>query len=400
MDLFEYQGKQLFGAGGIPVARSTMVHPQGPDPLEVAGALGLPLVVKAQVLTGGRGKAGGVRVARTRDDLTRDVAEIMAMTIRGKRVVGVLLEEAVDIERELYLALAVDRAAKRPLLLFSVRGGVDIEAVARDEPQALVRQHIDPLAGLHDTQIAELVEWAGFAGGLAGQFAALVGDLWRLFCAHDATLVEINPLVVTRGGRLIALDAKVTLDGNAAFRHPEWAAYETDADERERRAAEAGINYVSLDGDIGVLGNGAGMVMSTLDLIAEAGGAAANFLDVGGGAREARIAAALDLILADARVRALCVTIFGGITRCDEVAHALVNVLSAKGAAGAGLPVVVRLDGNGAAEGRSIVAQAALPGVQTAATVWQAVQAAVAAAAGAGAADGPGAPDGPGTAGT
>jgi succinyl-CoA synthetase beta subunit len=410
MDLFEYQGKQLFGAGGIPVARSTMVHPQGPDPLEVVGALGLPLVVKAQVLTGGRGKAGGVRVARTRDDLTRDVAEIMAMTIRGKRVVGVLLEEAVDIDRELYLALAVDRAAKRPLLLFSVRGGVDIEAVARDEPQALVRQHIDPLAGLHDTQIAELVERAGFAGGLAEQFAALVGGLWRLFCAHDATLVEINPLVVTRGGRLIALDAKVTLDGNAAFRHPEWAAYETDADERERRAAEAGINYVSLDGDIGVLGNGAGMVMSTLDLIAEAGGAAANFLDVGGGARiwggggggprPPPPPAALDLILADARVRALCVTIFGGITRCDEVAHALVNVLSAKGAAGAGLPVVVRLDGNGAAEGRDIVAQAALPGVQTAATVWQAVQAAVAAAAGAGAADGPGAPDGPGTAGT
>jgi succinyl-CoA synthetase beta subunit len=383
MDLFEYQGKQLFCGGGIPVARSWMIHPHGSDPLEVAGSLGLPLVVKAQVLTGGRGKAGGVRVARTRDDLTRDVAAIMAMTIRGKRVVGVLLEEAVDFERELYLALAVDRATKRPLLLFSVRGGVDIEAVARDEPQALMRQPIDPLTGLHDAQIAELVDWAGLSGGLAAQFAQLVRDLWQLFCAHDATLVEINPLAITRGGKLIALDAKVTLDGNAAFRHPEWAAYETDADERERRAAEAGINYVSLNGDIGVLGNGAGMVMSTLDLIAEAGGAAADFLDVGGGAREARIAAALDLILADERVRALCVTIFGGITRCDEVAHALVNVLSARGAAVAGLPVVVRLDGNGAAAGRRIVAQAALPGVQTTATVWQAVQAAVAAAAGA-----------------
>ena len=229
-----------------------------------------------------------------------------------------------------------------------------------------MRQHIDPLTGLRDAQIAELVDRAGLSGGLADQFAKLVRDLWRLFCAHDATLVEINPLCVTRAGGLLALDAKVTLDSNAAFRHPEWADYETDADERERRAAAAGINYVSLDGDIGVLGNGAGMVMSTLDLIAEAGGAAANFLDVGGGAREARIAAALDLILADQRVRALCVTIFGGITRCDEVAHALVNVLAARGAAGAGLPVVVRLDGNGAAEGRRIVAQAALPGVQTA----------------------------------
>ncbi len=381
MDLFEYQGKQLFATGGIPVARSWMVHPQGPDPLEVAGSLGLPLVVKAQVLTGGRGKAGGVRVARTRDEVSRDVAQIMAMTIRGKHVVGVLLEEAVDSERELYLALAIDRAAKCPVLLFSVRGGVDIETVARDEPQALMRQHIDPLTGLHDAQIDELVDWAGLSGALAAQFAELTRALWQLFCAHDATLVEINPLCITVGDRLIALDAKVTLDGNAAFRHPEWAAYETDADERERRAAGAGIHYVSLSGDVGVLGNGAGMVMSTLDLIAEAGGAAANFLDVGGGAREARIAAALDLILGDERVRALCVTIFGGITRCDEVAQALVNVLRAKGAAVAGLPVVVRLDGNGAAEGRRIVAQAALPGVQTAATAWQAVQAAVAAAA-------------------
>ena len=278
------------------------------------------------------------------------------------------------------IAIAVDRAAKRPLLLFSVRGGMDIESVARDEPQALARQHLDPLTGLSDAQLAELTELAGFAGALAAQFAALLGDLWRLFREHDATLVEINPLCVTAGGALIALDAKVTLDANAAFRHPEWSAYETDADERELRAAGAGIHYVSLDGDVGVLGNGAGMVMSTLDLIAEAGGGAANFMDVGGGAREARIAAALDLILTDARVRALCVTIFGGITRCDEVARALVNVLTARGAGG--LPVVVRLDGNGAAEGRRIVAEAALPGVQTADSDWQAVQAAVAAAAG------------------
>ena len=378
MDLFEYQGKQLFAAGGIPVGRSRMVLPGGLDPLDVAADLGLPLVVKAQALTGGRGKAGGVRVARTTDELTRDAAEIGTMTIRGKRVVGVLLEEAVDIARELYLAIAVDRAAKRPLLLFSVRGGMDIESVARDEPQALARQHLDPLSGLNDAQLAELTALAGFDGALAAQFAKLLADLWRLFCENDATLVEINPLCITAGGALLALDSKVTLDGNAAIRHPEWAAYQTDSDERELRAAAAGIHYVSLDGDVGVLGNGAGMVMSTLDLIAEAGGGAANFLDVGGGAREARIAAALDLILTDTRVRALLVTIFGGITRCDEVAHALVNVLTARGAGG--LPVVVRLDGNGAVEGRQIVAQAALPGVQTADSDWQAVRAAVAAA--------------------
>ena len=382
MDLFEYQGKQLFAAAGIPVVRSAVIEAGvAADPLAVARTLGLPLAVKAQVLTGGRGKAGGVRVARTADELSRDVAEIMAMTIRGKRVVGVLLEEAVEVERELYLALAVDRAARRPLLLFSTRGGVDIESVARDEPQALLRRHVDPLSGLSDTDTAEIAAWAGFAGPLAEQFATLLQTLWRLFNEHDATLVEINPLCVTAAGDLVALDAKVTLDGNAAFRHPEWAAYRGDADDRERAAAAAGINYVSLDGDVGVLGNGAGMVMSTLDLIAEAGGHAANFLDVGGGAREARIAAALDLILADTRVRALCVTIFGGITRCDEVAHALVNVLAAKGAAVAGLPVVVRLDGNGAAEGRRIVAESGLAGVQAAESAWQAVQAAVAAAA-------------------
>jgi len=394
MDLFEYSGKQLFAAAGIPVVRSWMIHPYGPDPLEVADSFGLPLVVKAQVLSGGRGKAGAIRVARTRDDLVRDVTEIMAMTVRGRRVVGVLLEEAVNIDRELYLAIALDRAARRPLLMFSARGGVDIEAVARDEPAALKRLHIDPLTGLGDEQIGELVSWAGLTGSLAHQFTELTRDVWTLFCAQDATLVEINPLCITRGGELLALDSKVTLDGNAAYRHPEWADFESDADQLELKARAAGINYVSLDGDIGVVGNGAGMVMSTLDLIAEAGGRAADFLDVGGGAREAQIAAALDLVLADDRVRALLVTIFGGITRCDEVAQALVNVLGRQGESSAAgeasaatahaerlrVPVVVRLDGTRAAEGRAIVTGAALPGVVTAPTSWDAVRAVVATA--------------------
>lgn len=380
MDLFEYQGKELFAAAGIPVARSRMVHPGGPDPGQAAADLGLPVVVKAQALTGGRGKAGGVRRADSIEEVRTDAAEIMAMTIRGKPVVGVLLEEAVERERELYLALAVDRAARRPLLLFSTRGGVDIEAVARDDARAVLRVSVDPLAGLTAAQAADVAAWAGLQGDLATQLAALLDAVWSVFHGHDATLVEINPLGVV-GGRLMALDAKVTLDDNAAFRHPEWAAYASHDDDRERAARAAGIHYIPLDGSVGVLGNGAGMVMSTLDLIAEAGGRPADFLDVGGGAREERIAAALDLILADAGVRALCVTIFGGITRCDEVARALVNVLSAKGPAVAGLPVVVRLDGNGAAEGRGIIEAAALPGVQAAASVWQAVRQAVAAAA-------------------
>jgi succinyl-CoA synthetase beta subunit len=384
MDLFEYQGKELFAAAGIPVVRARMVHPDGPEPGEAAAELGLPVVVKAQALTGGRGKAGGVRVTETVEQVRTAAVEIMAMTIRGKPVVGVLLEQAVDRERELYLALAVDRAARRPLLLFSTRGGVDIEAVARDDPQAVLRRHVDPLAGLTVEQATEVAAWAGLPDAPAGRLVALLDALWQLFRASDATLVEINPLGVV-AGRLVALDAKVTLDDNAAFRHPEWAAYRSAADERERAAAAAGIHYVPLDGDVGVLGNGAGMVMSTLDLIAEAGGAPADFLDVGGGAREARIAAALDLILAQPGVRALCVTIFGGITRCDEVARALVDVLSAKGAAVAGLPVLVRLDGNGAAAGRQIVDAAALPGVRAAASVWQAVRQAVAAAAARGA---------------
>ena len=372
MDLFEYQGKELFAAAGIPVVRARMVHTGGPEPGQAAAELGLPVVVKAQALSGGRGKAGGVRVAGTVEQVRTDAAEIMAMTIRGKPVVGVLLEQAVD------------RAARRPLLLFSTRGGVDIEAVARDDPRAVLRRHVDPLAGLTAGQAAEIAAWAGLRDALAEQLVALLDALWQVFRDSDATLVEINPLGVS-AGRLVALDAKVTLDDNAAFRHPEWAAYRSEADDRERAAAAAGIHYVPLDGDVGVLGNGAGMVMSTLDLIAEAGGAPANFLDVGGGAREARIAAALDLILAEPKVRALCVTIFGGITRCDEVARALVDVLSAKGAAVAGLPVLVRLDGNGAAAGRQIVDAAALPGVRAAASVWQAVRQAVAAAAARGA---------------
>ncbi len=386
MDLFEFQGKQLFAAAGIPVAESWLIHPHGPDPLEIANEVGLPLVAKVQVLSGGRGKAGGIRVVRTREEVSAAVAELMGLTVRGRRAVGVLLEEAVDIDRELYLAITIDRAARRPLLIFSTRGGMDIEEVAREEPQALFRAHIDPLDGLRDEQVRELAAQAGFDGAQATALIEVVWAVWRLFCAHEATLVEINPLVLARDHRFMALDAKVSVDDNALYRHREFGGFETDDDGREAQARREGMRYVELDGDIGVLGNGAGMVMSTLDLIAEAGGRAANFLDVGGGAREAQIAAALDLILSDERVRAVLVTIFGGITRCDEVARGLLAALESRGLAargdeGAAMPVVVRLDGTSCDPARALVADARLANVVAEATAWDAVQRVVALAA-------------------
>lgn len=374
MDLYEHQGKQLFAEAGIPVPRSWTVHPGGPDPVEIAGDIGLPVVVKAQVLSGGRGKAGGIKVVRSAPELTAAVAAIMGMTIGGRRVAALLLEETVDIARELYLAVTVDRGARRPLLMVSARGGVDIEAVAREEPQAILRLDIDPLQGLAEAQIRELTVWAGLADDGAQELAQVVWATWRLFCAQDATLVEINPLVRTGRGRYMALDAKVSIDDNALYRHRRLREWRQENDEQERRAGEAGFRYVTLDGDIGVLGNGAGLVMSTLDLIAAAGGRAANFLDVGGGARAARIAAALEIVLSDADVKVLLVTIFGGITRCDEMASGLLEALRATGAA---LPVVVRLEGTNAAPGRAVIDSAGLPRVVAATSAWDAVQRAV-----------------------
>jgi succinyl-CoA synthetase beta subunit len=383
VDLYEYQGKQLFREAEIPVPRSWTIHASGPDPAEVAASFGLPLVAKAQVLTGGRGKAGGVRVCATSEALAAAVREIMGMDIRGHAVTAVLLEEAVEIDREFYLAIAVDRWTRRPLLMFSTRGGVDIEDVARRDPQAILRLHIDPLDGLADDQVRELIAWAGLADRQPGELGELVRAVWRLFCSHEATLVEINPLVLTASGRYMALDSKVSIDDNALFRHATLRGFgaENLTDERERVARDAGFRYVSLDGDIGVLGNGAGLVMSTLDLIAAAGGRPADFLDVGGGAREAQIAAALDVVLSDPRVKVLLVTIFGGITRCDEVANGLLAALRAasspRATSGCELPVVVRLDGNRAAEGRALIDAAAHAGVHTAETAWGGVQAAV-----------------------
>ena len=391
MDLFEYQGKRLFAEAGIPVARSRLATSIA-EAREMAREIGLPLVVKAQVLSGGRGKAGGVRMAADEMQLVAAARDVLEMTIQGRRVTALLVEEAVAIERELYLAVTLDRHRRCPLLLFSAHGGMDIEEVAREEPQALLSAPIDPLTGVRDDQV-ELVVDAATAGLPAGDAQALGKSLadmlrrvWEFYRSKDATLVEINPLVVCAGGRVLALDAKVSLDDNALYRHPEMEEWRDAGDERERRAAEAGVRYVSLDGDVGVLGNGAGLVMSTLDLIAGAGGRPANFCDVGGGARAQQVAAALAIVLSDTRVRAVLVNIFGGLTRGDEVARGLLDALAA---AGATLPVVVRLDGNQAQQGRELIAAAELANVVAAADVDDAVERVVAAVDGGVAVPGP-----------
>ena len=394
MDLLEHRGKRLFAGAGLPVLPSRLAF----SPLEAQAAvaeLDLPVVVKAQVQTGGRGKAGGIRVCATEGEVAAATADVLAMTIRGHGVSGVLVEQAVQIARELYLAISCARTHRVPLLIFSAEGGVDIEDVARRSPGALVRTPVDPLLGLCDYQVRDVVAAAGLDGELAGPggtparqaLAGVVRALCRLYHDSDATLCEINPLVVTTSGGVVCLDSKVTIDDNALFRHADLKAEAHAAKEdREARAHEAGLAFVALEGDIGVLGNGAGLVMSTIDQIAAAGGSAADFCDIGGGARAEVVAAALDVILSMETVSVLLVSIFGGITRCDEVARGLVRVL---GHASVDVPVVVRLDGNAAAEGRAVLADARIPGLTVAAGAAEAVRLAV---AGAAAQAGPGAP--------
>ncbi|HEX5643027.1 MAG TPA: ADP-forming succinate--CoA ligase subunit beta [Thermoleophilia bacterium] len=378
MDLFEHQGKELFAAAGIPVLPSRVVFTEE-EAERAAAELGYPLAVKAQVLTGGRGKAGGVRVVTRPQELGEAVSAILRLIIKDKPVHSVLLEQGASVMRELYLAVTLDRHAKAPLLIFSARGGVDIELVAKQDPAALLRLPLDAVspdcggprdavvaaAALGDTQLDE-------------QLGDLVDRLWTLYRERDASLVEVNPLAVVRDpARLVALDAKVTIDDNALYRQPDLAAQRPDEDARERAAREAGVTYLTLDGDVGVLGNGAGLVMSTLDMIGAAGGAAADFCDVGGGARAERIAAALDIITSDDRVRALLVNIFGGITRGDEVAR---GVLAWLETTGVDLPLVVRLDGNNAAEGLQLIAAAGIDGLSVTLSAQEAVESVVAAA--------------------
>jgi succinyl-CoA synthetase beta subunit len=381
MDLLEHQGKKLFAAAGLPVlANAVAVTPA--EAVEATRRLGLPVVVKAQVKTGGRGKAGGVRLCDTRHDVEAAATDILGMTIKDKPVEAVLVEEAADIAREMYFSIALSRAARGPVLVFAREGGVEIEDLARRDPTAIVRRPVDPLLGLCDYQVRDVLAAAGLPRkSYAGRaLDATVRAAWNLYLESDATLLEINPLALTQDGVVVCLDSKVTVDDSALFRHPDFAALaEASADEREARARRAGLAFVELDGDIGVMGNGAGLVMSTIDQLTAAGGAAADFCDIGGGARAKVVADALEVILSGGHVSAVLVSIFGGITRCDEVARGLVQVFSETSV---DVPVIVRLDGTAAAEGRAVLAEAGLAGVIVAGTAAEAVEMAVAAARG------------------
>jgi succinyl-CoA synthetase beta subunit len=367
MDLLEYQGKQLFARHGVPVPAGRAARTVA-DAVAAAEAIGYPCVVKAQVQIGGRGKLGGIKLCRDRVEAEANARAILGMDIRGLTVHEVWVEAASEISAEYYASVVFDRSAKAPLLMFSTKGGMDIEQVADEDPDAIAHLHVDPLLGFQDFHGRRLAFEGGVAADLVRPVGAMLAKLYEVFVAEEATLVEVNPLIVTPDREVRALDAKVTLDGNALFRHPENAALRDPSaeDPQEQMAKERGLTYVKLDGNIGVLGNGAGLVMSTLDVVAQAGGAPANFLDAGGGSRADAITSAVEVILSDPKVKAVLFNIFGGITRCDEVAKGLIEAFAQIKPT---VPFVVRLDGTNGDEGRQLLAEAALPNVHTESTM-------------------------------
>jgi len=375
LDLYEYQGKELLGKHGVETLPGIVVETPE-EARQAAQQLGGTVAIKAQVLTGGRGKAGGIKVVGSPEEAESAARQILGMDIRGHVVRQVLIEAGADIESEMYLSVTVDRAAKRPLILFSTEGGVDIEEVAERNPEAIVRLHVDPLLRLLPYQVRELVFSAGLEGVAARGVGRTLNNLYAAFEDLDASLVEINPLVVTGDGRVLALDAKVTVDNSSLYRHEDLAGLHDveAADPQEQRAQEVGLQYVKLDGDVGILGNGAGLVMSTLDVVAQAGGEPANFCDVGGGADAEKISTALDIVTSNEQVKSVLFNIFGGITRGDEVARGL---LSAIERTGIDLPIVVRLDGTNAEEGRQILAENTPENVVTEETMLDAARRAV-----------------------
>ncbi|MEX2586965.1 MAG: ADP-forming succinate--CoA ligase subunit beta [Actinomycetota bacterium] len=375
MDLFEFQGKQLMARWGVPVPAGAVVD----TPKEAAAAaerLGPVVAVKAQVKVGGRGKAGGIKVVQSPEAARSAAESILGMQIRSHTVQQVLIESGVKIASEAYLSILLDRSSKKHLIIACAEGGVDIEAVAKTRPEALTRVLVDPLLGLRSFQVARIVKGLGFAAEARKAAAAVVADLFTLYEQADASLVEVNPLVVTASGEVVALDAKVSLDDSALFRHPDFEQLRSvGGDEREQMARRYGLsNFVALEGEVGIVGNGAGLVMSTLDLIDQVGGRAANFLDVGGGADPTAVTNALRLILADGGTKSVLVNIFGGITRCDQVASGVVEAL---GAIQVDVPIVVRLAGTNASEGLRIMEQARHPRVVLAKTMLEAAQKAV-----------------------
>ena len=367
MDLLEYQGKQLFARHDIPVptgAPATTVA----DAVAAADEVGYPCVVKAQVLIGGRGKAGGIKLAKDRHEAEDAANAILGMDIRGFTVHEVWVEAASDIAAELYASIVFDRSARKPLVMLSTRGGMDIEEVAETEPEAIATLHVDPLLGFQDFHARRLAFDAGVDADVVRPIGALLSRLYTAFVAEEAMLVEVNPLIITGDRQVRALDAKVTLDDNSLFRHPDNAALRNPSaeDPQEQMAKERGLTYVKLDGNIGILGNGAGLVMSTLDVVALAGGKPANFLDAGGGSQADEVTSAVEVILANESVTAVLFNIFGGITRCDEVARGLIQAFETVKPT---VPFVVRLDGTNDVEGRRLLADAALPNVHVEATM-------------------------------
>ncbi len=367
MDLLEYQGKQLFARHGVPVPSGKPARTVE-EAVSAAEEIGYPCVVKAQVQIGGRGKAGGIKLANNRAEAEEHARAILGMDIRGLTVYELWIEAASEIASEYYASVIFDRGAKAPLVMLSTKGGMDIEAVAEEDPDAIARLHVDPLLGFQDFHGRRLAFEAGVDADVVRPVGVMLAKLYDVFVQEEATLVEVNPLIVTPEREVKALDAKVTLDGNALFRHPENAALRDPSaeDPQEQMAKERGLTYVKLDGNIGILGNGAGLVMSTLDVVKLAGGEPANFLDAGGGSKADAITQAVEVILSNEKVKAVLFNIFGGITRCDEVANGLIQAFDQIKPT---VPFVVRLDGTNDEEGRRLLAEANLPNVYAEATM-------------------------------
>ncbi len=372
MDLFEYQARDIFAAHGVPVLDAAVATTAEEARAGAERIGGGTVVVKAQVKTGGRGKAGGVKLAHSPDEAAQKAGEILGMDIKGHTVHRVMVAQGAKIAEEYYFSVLLDRANRAYLAMCSREGGMDIETLAVERPDALAKVPIDAIVGIDDAKAAEIAEKAGFTGDLASKIAEVVKTLWAVFVAEDATLVEVNPLVLTEDGALLAIDGKVSLDANADIRHPDHEKYHDHgaADPFEAKAKEKGINYVKLDGQVGVIGNGAGLVMSTLDVVAYAGEEygvkPANFLDLGGGSSAQVMADGLELILSDPQVKSVFVNVFGGITSCDTVANGIVQAFELLASHGASVthPLVLRLDGNNAEVARQILDEANLPNVE------------------------------------
>jgi succinyl-CoA synthetase beta subunit len=378
MDLLEYQGKQLFAAHGIAVPSGEVAQTVD-EAVAAAERIGYPCAIKAQVLIGGRGKAGGIKIAADADEARAHAEAIIGMDIRGPRGEGpfrverVWVEGGSDIAAEYYASVILDRGEKKLLAMVSAKGGMDIEAVAEEDPEALVKRHIDPSKPFDAAAARPIIDAAGLAEDVRDDAAEVLAKLAETAASEDATLIEVNPLIVTADREVVALDAKVTIDNNSLYRHEELAAIDAESvdDPQEAMAREKGLTYVKLDGNVGILANGAGLCMSTLDVVAQAGGAPANFLDAGGGSKAEAIVDALTVISSDRKVTAILFNIFGGITRCDEIAKGIVE---ASGQLDLGVPLVVRLDGTNSEEGLAILAEADLPNLHQEKTMLGAAQ--------------------------